>query len=58
MQDKYENKNFGGMQKRGAEDKGRTYANDSFEEYAKQFMQYLQKKNKFVFIGEKILWHL
>lgn len=38
MQDKYENKNFGGMQKRGAEDKGRTYANDSFEEYAKQFM--------------------
>lgn len=37
MQDKYENRDFGGSQKRGM-DNGSKYANDTFEEYAKQFM--------------------
>lgn len=37
MQDKYENKDFGGSQKRGMDNDSK-YANDTFEEYAKQFM--------------------
>ena len=37
MQDKYENRDFGGSQKRGM-DSDSKYANDTFEEYAKQFM--------------------
>ena len=37
MQDKYENKDFGGFQKQGIMDKNK-YANSSFEEYSKQFM--------------------
>lgn len=37
MQDKYENKDFGGFQKQGILDKNK-YANSSFDEYSKQFM--------------------
>ena len=37
MQDKYENRDFGGSQKRGMDNDSK-YANDTFEEYAKQFM--------------------
>lgn len=37
MQDKYENKDFGGFQKQGIMDKNK-YANSSFDEYSKQFM--------------------
>ena len=37
MQDKYENKNFGGFQKQGVMAKNQA-ANDSFDSYSKQFM--------------------
>lgn len=37
LKDKYENKDFGGMQKQGVPQKDND-ANDSFEEYSKQFM--------------------
>lgn len=37
MKDKYENKDFGNVYKQGVPTKDK-YANDSFEEYSKQFM--------------------
>lgn len=37
MKDKYENKDFGNMQKQGMMEKDK-YANSSFDEYSKQFM--------------------
>ena len=37
MKDKYENKNFGNIQKQGIQEKDK-YANSTFDEYSKQFM--------------------